>query len=157
MTSAPNLEGILLLEQPFCKVTHDELKRQLRFQQRLIEREFNGCNSILKSLQEKHKVKSSREADNQDGSSQTRRKLNHQIGNEEENGNVESSLNVEVDDSIDAEMSISIDQSFDGSNQHLGLNGSSNSGGGGSQSNAQLEKSLDGMIGKLRGLKRKVS
>ncbi|CCF50088.1 hypothetical protein NDA11_000191 [Ustilago hordei] len=38
--NAPNLDGILLLEAPFARVPFDELRRQQKTQQRLIEREL---------------------------------------------------------------------------------------------------------------------
>ncbi|KAJ9474354.1 Protein FYV10 [Pseudozyma hubeiensis] len=39
-STAPNLDGILLLEAPFAKLPFDELRRQQKTQQRLIEREL---------------------------------------------------------------------------------------------------------------------
>ncbi|SPO24040.1 uncharacterized protein UTRI_03416_B [Ustilago trichophora] len=39
-SNAPNLDGILLLEAPFARVPFDELRRQQKTQQRLVEREL---------------------------------------------------------------------------------------------------------------------
>ncbi|EPQ29508.1 uncharacterized protein PFL1_02727 [Pseudozyma flocculosa PF-1] len=53
VSSRPNLDGILLLEQPFARLPFDELRRQQRTQQRLIEREFIFCSSTLNDLEAK--------------------------------------------------------------------------------------------------------
>ncbi|CBQ69352.1 conserved hypothetical protein [Sporisorium reilianum SRZ2] len=53
-SNAPNLDGILLLEAPFAKVPFDELRRQQKTQQRLIERELlfatTTFNDVAKTL-----------------------------------------------------------------------------------------------------------
>ncbi|TKY85567.1 hypothetical protein EX895_005729 [Sporisorium graminicola] len=53
-SNAPNLDGILLLEAPFAKVPFDELRRQQKTQQRLIERELlfasTTFNEVSKTL-----------------------------------------------------------------------------------------------------------
>ncbi len=46
----PNLDGILLLEAPFAKVPFDELRRQQKTQQRLIEREIQFASSTFADL-----------------------------------------------------------------------------------------------------------
>ena len=46
----PNLDAILLLEQPFVRLPFDELRRQQRTQQRLIDREMLFCASSIKDL-----------------------------------------------------------------------------------------------------------
>ncbi|KAN0059632.1 GID complex subunit containing RING finger motif [Thecaphora frezii] len=51
--SKPNLDGILLLEQPFARVPFDELRRQQRSQQRLIEREFLFCSTTIDNIHAK--------------------------------------------------------------------------------------------------------
>ncbi|PWN35144.1 uncharacterized protein FA14DRAFT_144797 [Meira miltonrushii] len=49
-TSAPNHDGVMLLEAPFARVPHEELRRYLRMQQRLVERDLTYCSTSLDSL-----------------------------------------------------------------------------------------------------------
>ncbi len=49
-SNAPNLDGILLLEAPFAKVPFDELRRQQKTQQRLIERELVFASTSFNDL-----------------------------------------------------------------------------------------------------------
>ncbi|EST09234.1 CTLH/CRA C-terminal to LisH motif domain protein [Kalmanozyma brasiliensis GHG001] len=49
-SNAPNLDGILLLEAPFAKVPFDELRRQQKTQQRLIERELVFASTTFNDL-----------------------------------------------------------------------------------------------------------
>ncbi|KDN49232.1 hypothetical protein K437DRAFT_267483 [Tilletiaria anomala UBC 951] len=60
------LDGILLLEQPFARSPYDELRRQLRSQQRLFEREFHFCHSTLSAsgAQPSAVIKRSNDKDN---------------------------------------------------------------------------------------------
>lgn len=49
-TNPPNLDGILLLEAPFAKLPFDELRRQQKTQQRLIERELLFASTTFNDL-----------------------------------------------------------------------------------------------------------
>lgn len=49
-SNRPNLDGILLLEAPFAKVPFDELRRQQKTQQRLVERELLFCSTAWNDL-----------------------------------------------------------------------------------------------------------
>lgn len=110
-STAPNLDGILLLEAPFARVPHDELRRQLRTQQRLVERELTLASTAFDTA-----AKALAGDVNGDGDAGA--------GNVEANG--DTSL------SMDVSMSMS------------------------TSSTGDIERSLDGVIGRLKGLKRKV-
>lgn len=49
-SSKPNLDGILLLEQPFARLPHESLRRQLRTHQRLVDRDMAYCASLLSDI-----------------------------------------------------------------------------------------------------------
>lgn len=49
-SSKPNLDGILLLEQPFARLPHETLRRQLRTHQRLVDRDMAYCASVLSDI-----------------------------------------------------------------------------------------------------------
>lgn len=112
-STAPNLDGILLLEAPFARVPHDELRRQLRTQQRLVERELTLASTAFDTA-----AKALAGEVNGDGDAGA--------GNVEANG----------DTSMSMKMSMPMSTS--------------------TSSTSDIERSLDGVIGRLKGLKRKV-
>jgi hypothetical protein len=143
--SAPNIDGMLLLEGPFARVPHDELRRQLRSQQRMIERDMTFCSTTLSSLASSALAAS--------GSN------NNNVGGVEE---VVQPLSAVGDTSFPADTSFmsegtradeSVITLFEGDDEGDAENTSI----GGRARNADLEKSLDVMLGRLKGLKRKVS
>lgn len=139
--SSPNFEGILLLEQPFSKTTSDQLKRQLRFQQRLIEREIGYCNSTIKNLKSTYSSNST-----------------GVLADRKRKGDVkEKDKEDEEDEQPEDESQILIDISLDESTDLLRQQKNLDTGKDVDSKNSELERGLDGMIDKLRGLKRKVS
>lgn len=120
-TTRPNLDAMLLLEQPFARLPYDQLRGHFRAQQRALERELNFCNATMADL---------------GGSAEA---LKAAAVNA--NGNIK-----EEEGTQDTELGIS-----DGAQITNGDAGAK------TPSTAEMEKSLDAMIGRLRGLKRKVS
>jgi hypothetical protein len=133
MGSAPNLDGILLLEGPFARVPHDELRRQLRFQQRLVERDLTFCSTTLASSSLRVKEESGNTSMTEVGQSST-------VG--------ESSFAQDV--SFMSEATRADDSVMTVAEEELEMDGPKAKG-------SDLERSLDLMLGRLRGLKRKVS
>lgn len=134
MTSAPNIDGMLLLEAPFARVPHDELKRQLRAQQRLVERDLSACSTILSTLTQSAKMEG-----------------------------VEDEVNMHQSDAVVETSFAQVDSSFmtDGSRADDSVmtveEDVEGEGEGTKMKSSDLEKSLDVMLGRLKGLKRKVS
>lgn len=142
MGAAPNLDGMLLLEAPFARVPHDELRRQLRLQQRLVERDLTACSSTLASFSRTVKLESP-EPEEINSSALAA------IADTSFTADTSFlSEGVRADDSImtagDADETVNIENDGDRSLRSKAKG-------------SDLEKSLDLMLGRLKGLKRKVS
>lgn len=115
-----DLEGTLLLEQPFLRLPHEELRRQLRTHQRLVERDLTFVATTLGELQSKPAQQ--QQAEVQELSNEERREaavqaaLKRRLEGESGTGEIAQPQ----------------------------------------QQDTELQKTLDVMIGRLRGLKRKV-
>lgn len=132
--SAPNIDGMLLLEAPFARAPHDELRRQLRSQQRLVERDLTACSTTLASL--------ARSTQQQDG--------------RKEDGKMQIA-DTGVDTSFTGDTSFMTDGGrADESIMTVGDNDEDGEGDTTKEKSSDLEKSLDFMLGRLKGLKRKV-
>ncbi|PWY99198.1 hypothetical protein BCV70DRAFT_201402 [Testicularia cyperi] len=83
-SNRPNLDGILLLEAPFAKLPFDELRRQQKTQQRLIERELLVCtttfNDLSKSLSSQSSAAASGTAGESSGRAELERSLEATLG-----------------------------------------------------------------------------
>ncbi|UZJ56995.1 hypothetical protein CBS101457_006315 [Exobasidium rhododendri] len=137
--STPNIDGMLLLEGPFARAPHDELRRQLRSQQRLVERDMAFCSTTLASLAPSA-VNSgmNNDADQVQPSSL--------IGDTSYTGDTSfMSEGTRADESV---MTI-----FEGEEEGEAEKSFSTS----KAKNTDLEKSLDVMLGRLKGLKRKLT
>jgi hypothetical protein len=141
--SAPNIDGMLLLEAPFARVPHDELRRQLRSQQRLVEREITFCSSSLTSIAHPESV-----AENGNGNGNGVGTSQHPSGMGDTSFAGDTSFMSEgarADESI----MTGIEGDDEGEIEDLASSSKAKS--------SDLEKSLDVMLGRLKGLKRKVS
>lgn len=172
-TSAPNHDGVMLLEAPFARVPHEELRRYLRVQQRHVERDLTYCSTSLDALSKSARLSSSSHlqpspttfpapsigtetprVQNSSGTSGTVSRTSEEAG---ESSIIDNSLLAEVSFSSDARA----DESFmsamaadtEGAASTIeGLDISSLA----KKSGSELERSLDQMIGRIKGLKRKL-
>lgn len=129
---APNEGGILLLEAPFARVPHDELRRHLRTQQRHVERDLTFCSSTLNAI---------------GNSSATNENALLQIGDISQDGDASILGDVSyASDAVQADDSILSSGDRDATQETALIN----------KKGSELDKSLDMMIGRIKGLKRKV-
>ncbi|MCO5549561.1 hypothetical protein L7F22_003033 [Adiantum nelumboides] len=177
-TSAPNHDGVMLLEAPFARVPHEELRRYLRMQQRLVERDLTYCSTSLDTLSKSARSSSSShlqssstpfpattslgtetpKVQNSSGTSGTiSRASEEEAATAGESSITDNSLLAEVSFTSDARA----DDSFlaamaadtEGAASTIeGLDISSLA----KKSGSELERSLDQMIGRIKGLKRKL-
>lgn len=142
---------MLLLEAPFARVPHDELRRHLRTQQRHVERDLTFCSSTLESLVKAAKGSSSATAASTPAMAPAP-------------SAAAPSSSAAGDTSRDADSSFLADVSF---SSEVGVGDSSLLSSVGEESfrqespstpkkGTELERSLDVMIGRIKGLKRKV-
>lgn len=171
--SAPNHDGVMLLEAPFARVPHEELRRYLRMQQRLVERDLTYCSTSLDALSKSARSSSSShlhpattsfpsaslgtetpKIQNSSATSGTISRTSEEAG---ESSMIDNSLLAEVSFSSDTKA----DESFltamatdtEGATSTVeGLDIASLA----KKSGSELERSLDQMIGRIKGLKRKL-
>ena len=133
--SAPSLDGMLLLEAPFARVPHDELRRQLRSQQRMVERDLTFCSSTLSSL--------ASQPGRQDAGSIA------DAGKQSDSAVGDTSFN--ADTSFMSDSARPDDDPGEGDEE-----GEREVAVAGAPKSLDLDRSLDLMLGRLKGLKRKV-
>ncbi|PWN47706.1 hypothetical protein IE53DRAFT_381930, partial [Violaceomyces palustris] len=150
-TNKPNLDGILLLEQPLVRVPLDQLRRQQRNQQRLMERELNFCTNTLNDLENKwRRDPSSPPSHLGDGFDRT-----------------SSNTPTPIPTPLVAWTNLESGQISNLVGERFSTGGG---GGGGGEADpidleavpssgacSEIERGLDAMIGRLRGLKRKLT
>lgn len=134
VATAPNIDGMLLLEAPFARAPHDELRRQLRSQQRLVERDLTACSSSLASM-----AKTSQPSN---------------VKKEEDEVQM---IDATADASFTGDISFMTEGRADESIMTAGDVDEDGEGDTTKEKTSDLEKSLDMMLGRLKGLKRKVS
>jgi hypothetical protein len=125
---------MLLLEAPFARAPHDELRRQLRSQQRLVERDLTACSSTLASM-----AKTSQPSN---------------VKKEEDEVQM---IDATADASFTGDISFMTEGRADESIVTAGDVDEDGEGDTTKEKGSDLEKSLDIMLGRLKGLKRKVS
>lgn len=136
--TAPNIDGMLLLEAPFARAPHDELKRQLRSQQRLVERDLTACSTTLAVL--------ARSAQSNGHIAEDKMQMvDVAVGDTSFAGDASfMTEGARADESI---MTMGdIDEDGEADNEEKAAK----------EKSSDLEKSLDIMLGRLKGLKRKV-
>lgn len=170
--SAPNHDGMMLLEAPFARVPHDELRRHLRTQQRYVERDLTFCSSTLDMLAKSARLSAS------PGSQGNLMTVTHTSGTsapqtEQHNAGMTSLDAEDQGDASAVDASLLADVSFasETRGEESFLNALTSEEGGlqngktdvtdgtslANKSGSELERSLDLMIGRVKGLKRKVS
>jgi hypothetical protein len=138
VAAAPNIDGMLLLEAPFARAPHDELRRQLRSQQRLVERDLTACSTTLAALARSTHSNGRKDEDKM-------QMIDSSVADTSFAG--DSSFMTEgarADESIMTVGDFDEDAEVDNEEKATKEKGS------------DLEKSLDIMLGRLKGLKRKV-
>lgn len=153
-STKPDLEGLLLLEQPFARLPHEELRRQLRTHQRLVERDLTFCATTLADLAGKGDAGTSSPSKS-NATAKSKAKTNEaaavaamrraaaaaqQQQQQQQGGDTTMGGGESSQKSADA---MSIDEASGAATPIA--------------PDTDLQKTLDVMLGRLRGLKRKVS